>query len=120
MKTEYNFISKAADTHQVIKCWPFFSLLFSSHVCDPIQGGLGFEGAEIKIGVFQHTIIEKANIQYFKKYLSKVGIMLFIESSTEASSAPFWSHNFKFKLVLPVTTFHCNVYQNVYSDFLAH
>lgn len=76
MKTEYNYISKAADTHQVVKCGPFFSLLFSSHVCDPIQGGLGFEGAEIKIGVFQHIIIEKANIQYFKKYLSKVGIML--------------------------------------------
>lgn len=87
----------------MVKCGPFFSLLFSSHVCDPIQGGLGFEGAEIKIGVFQHIIIEKANIQYFKKYLSKVGIMLFIESSTEASSAPFWSHKFKFKLVLPVS-----------------
>lgn len=36
------------------------SLLFSSHVCDPIQGGLGFEVAEVNIGA-----IEKANIQYF-------------------------------------------------------
>lgn len=51
--------------------------------------------------MFQYIIIAKANIQYFEKILKQNwDHVLFIESSTEAHTATFWSHNFKVKWVL--------------------